>query len=155
MLENKTCPTPFEGLDFSGCSEVPLASSLHTFESEALGEAYSDLNLPVKGIALLDEIPALKDALNIQPNYGGLRWIKRLEANKSGHYYLRKLSRSEKKRFIKNLRQYIPFKKMWLDSKFKNADDFISTSFCWDQTPEGHDYWEAVDARMRWITNLQ
>jgi hypothetical protein len=32
----------------------------------------------------------------------------------------------------------------FLDNIFRECNHAISSCFCWDSTPEGHDYWEKI-----------
>ena len=133
---------------------IPLASSLHEFKSPALAEAYQDLDLNPVGAGYLDEIAALKDQLLTE---GISIHVPRLASNKSGYYYLSKLSRDVRKKYRKNFKTnvfHIPFK-MWLDSEALDMEDFLGSAFTWSWTPEGHDYWEQLDDRMRWSFDLQ
>ena len=133
---------------------IPLASSFHEFKSPALAEAYQELDLNPVGAGCLDEIAALKDQLLTE---GISIHVPRLAPNKSGYYYLSKLSRDVRKRYRKNFKTnvfHIPFK-MWLDSEALDMEDFLGSAFTWANTPEGHDYWEQLDDRMRWSFDLQ
>lgn len=135
-------------------SDVPLASSFYDFKSPALAEAYNDSDLTPVGAAFLEDIAALKDQLTSSGFEG--KYIKRLAPNKSGHYYLRKLTRSERKKYLKNFKtqmRSIPVI-MWLDSVALDTDDFIGSAFTWDNTPEGHQFWMDLDGRLRWVTNI-
>ena len=138
-----------------GCSDVALASSLHEFKSPALAEAYQDSDLTPVGVAYLEDIAGLKDILNAE-KLSGFKCIKRMALNKSGHYYLRKLSRSERKAFIKGFisgNRFMPLK-TWLDSNFQDTEDMLGMSFTWAESKEGHEYWSIVGSRLRWVTNL-
>lgn len=135
--------------------QIPLASSLHNFQSEALGEAYNDLDLTRKGIAPLDQIEAFKDAL-LSSKILPFKKVKRIAPNKSGHYYLRKLSRSERKNYLKNLKACIYFPFMdWMRCLFKGSEEFIGGAFNWEFSVEGHEYWERLEARMGYVEQLQ
>ena len=131
---------------------IPLASSFHDFKSLALAEAYQDSDLTPVGYAYVGEIAETKDKL-----YAPLRHVPRLASNKSGYYYLSKLSRDVRKKYRKNFKTnvfHIPFK-MWLDSEALDMEDFLGSAFTWVATPEGHDYWEQLGDRMRWAFDLQ
>ena len=79
---------------------IPLASSFHEFKSPALAEAYQDSDLTPVGAGYLEEIAGLKDNLLTD----GIRiHVPRLAPDKSGYYYLSKLTRSVRKAFIKNI----------------------------------------------------
>lgn len=131
---------------------IPLASSLHEFKNPALAEAYEDSDLTPVGYAYLGEIAETKDKL-----FAPLIHVPRLASNKSGYYYLSKLSRDVRKKYIKNFKTnvlHIPAK-MWLESKALDIEDFLGSAFTWKHTPEGHDYWEQLDERMRWAFDIQ
>ena len=133
---------------------IPLASSFHEFKSPALAEAYQDSDLSPVGAGYLDEIAALKDQLLTE---GISVHVPRLAPNKSGYYYLSKLSRDARKKYRKNFKTnvlHIPIK-MWLESEALDMEDFLESTFTWSCTPEGHDYWEQIDERMRWAFDLQ
>jgi len=137
-----------------GCISIPLASSFHEFKSPALAEAYQDSDLTPVGAGYLAEIAGLKDQLLTD----GIKiHVPRLAPNKSGYYYLRKLSRTDRKSYRKNFKSnviHIPLK-MWLESEALDMEDFIGGAFVWKNTPEGHDYWEQLDDRMRWAFDIQ
>ena len=125
-----------------------LASSFHEFKSPALAEAYQDSDLTPVGAGYLDEIAGLKDQMVSFPAK-----IPIIQKYKTGHYYLRKLSRSERKAFIRGFKlsnAHIPLTD-WLDTSFDDLEDMINTSFRWNDTPEGHDYWDGLATRSRWM----
>ena len=135
---------------------VPLASSLHEFKSSAVESAYKDLEQSfkgaTKGIGLLSEIPFLKDKL-ISLMHPVSKPI-RLMRYKTGYYYLRKLSRPERKAFYKSYYaqvQEIPVRD-WLSSSFNDLEDFLGCSFVWEYTSLGHGFWSSIATRARWIT---
>ena len=136
-----------EILGYSGY--IPLASSFHEFKSPALAEAYQDSDLSPVGAGYLDEIAALKDQLLTEDIS---IHVPRLAPNKSGYYYLSKLSRDVRKAFVKNIvwgnKNLIPLTAIL-------RSDFLGSAFTWVATPEGHDYWEQIDERMRWAFDLQ
>ena len=142
-----------EILGYSGY--IPLASSFHEFKSPALAEAYQDSDLSPVGAGYLDEIAALKDQLLTEDIS---IHVPRLAPNKSGYYYLSKLSRDVRKAFVKNIvwgnKNLIPLTAI-LRSDYADMEDFIAFPFVWSDTPEGHDYWEQIDERMRWAFDLQ
>ena len=134
------------------CSSIPLASSLHEFKSPALAEAYQDSGY-------IDEIAGLKD----QMISGGIslhahRLAHRLAPNKSGYYYLSKLSRDERKVFVKNTNQkninLIPLTAV-LRSDYADMEEFIAFPFVWSDTPEGYEYWSRISTAARWAFNIQ
>lgn len=133
---------------------IPLASSFHEFKIPSLAEAYQDSDLTPVGAGYLDEIAALKDHLLSD----GIKiHVPRLVPDKSGYYYLSKLSRDVRKKYRKNFKDnvfHIPFK-MWLESEALDMEDFIGSAFTWINTPEGHDYWKQIDDRMRWAFDIQ
>ena len=133
---------------------IPLASSFHEFKSPALAEAYQDSDLTPVGAGYVDEIAGLKDQLLTEDIS---IHVPRLAPNKSGYYYLSKLSRDVRKKYRKNFKTnvlHIPIK-MWLESEALDMEDFLGSTFTWSCTPEGHDYWEQIDDRMRWTFDLQ
>lgn len=149
-----------ENIDFTmgfKISGFPLASSLHAFKSDTLAEAYSDLEkqgmLNPVGIAALTDIPYVKDQLikDIWP----MRKARRIKRNGKGYYYLSKLSRSERKNYLKSLaaenRNLIPTR-VWMQCTFSDMDDFICSSFGWSETKQGLEYWSKISDRARWNT---
>lgn len=131
------------------CSSIPLASSFHEFKSPALAEAYQDSDLTPVGVGYLDGIEALKD----QQMVSFPAKIPIIQKYKTGHYYLRKLSRSERKAFSKAFRAYAVYVPLrdWLSSIFEDLEDMINTSFRWEDTPDGYDYWDALATKARWM----
>lgn len=134
---------------------TPLASSLHEFKSDTLAEAYADLEkqgmLTPVGIAAISEIPYVKDQL-IKEKYP-LRKVPRLVKGATGYYYLRKLSRSERKEWIKEFklhhRNHFPVTD-WLSSNFTDMEDFIACSFSWGYSVKGLEYWSKLADQARW-----
>lgn len=144
-----------KNLAIMGCNSIhiiplALASSMHEFKSPALAEAYQDSDLTPVGIGYLDEIPALKDhmvSFSVK--------IPIIQKYKTGYYYLRKLSRSERKAFIRGFRlsnAYIPLTD-WLATSFEDLEDFIAVGIVWQSTPEGWDYWDGLATKARWLTH--
>ena len=131
----------------------PLASSLHEFKSPALAEAYQELDLNPVGAGCLDEIAALKDQLLTE---GISIHVNRLAPNKSGYYYLSKLSRDVRKAFVKNIvwgnKNLIPLTTV-LRSDYADMEDFIAFAFVWNNTPEGYEYWSRISTAARWNSN--
>ena len=132
---------------------IPLASSLHEFKSPALAEAYQELDLNPVGAGYLDEIAALKGGIlskDIKTH------VPRLAPNKSGYYYLSKLSRGVRKAFVKNIvwgnENLIPLTAI-LRSDYADMEDFIAFPFVWDNTPEGYEYWSMISTEARWNSN--
>ena len=134
-----------------GAGAIPLASRLHSFKDLALAEAYSDAEamglLEPKGAGYLDQIPELKDALiHLMPHVPILR------TGKLGYYYLRKLSRSERKYYLQQMRaNEFPITE-WLSSGFTDMDEFVCSGFRWDDTAQGYEYWERISNWARWAT---
>lgn len=129
---------------------IPLASSLHEFKSPALAEAYQDSDLTPVGVGYLDDITASKDQMVSFPVK-----IPIIQKNKTGYYYLRKLSRSERKAIIRGFgisNEYIPLTD-WLATSFEDLEDFIAVSIVWQFTPEGWDYWDGLATKARWLTD--
>ena len=131
-----------------GATPSSIASSFHEFKSPALSEAYQDSDLTPIGAGYLDEIAALKDQMVSFPAK-----IPIIQKYKTGYYYLRKLSRSERKAFGKAFKSYAVYIPLgdWLSSRFEDLEDMINTSFRWDDTPEGYDYWDGLATRSRWM----
>ena len=131
----------------------PLASSLHEFKSPALAEAYQELDLNPVGVGNLYEIAALKDQLLTE---GISTHVTMLAPNKSGYYYLSKLSRGVRKAFVKNIvwgnKNLIPLTAI-LRSDYADMEDFIAFPFVWDNTPEGYEYWSRISTEARWNSN--
>lgn len=133
----------------------PLASSLHEFKSDTLADVYNDLDklgmLNPVGTGLIEDIPYLKDK-DISKLYP-ITKIPRLIQGATGYYYLRKLSRSERRAYLKAVkaenRNLIPLKD-WLSSPFKDMDDFICCSFGWSDTEQGFEFWDKISTRARW-----
>lgn len=132
---------------------IPLASSFHEFKSPALAEAYQELDLNPVGAGCLDEIAALKDQLLIDTFK---IHVPRLAPNKSGYYYLSKLSRGVRKSFVKNIvwgnKNLIPLTAI-LRSDYADMEDFIAFPFFWNNTPEGYEYWSMISTEARWNSN--
>lgn len=133
----------------------PLASSLHEFKSPALAEAYQELYLTPVGAGYLDEIAALKDQLLIDTFK---IHVPRLAPNKSGYYYLSKLSRGVRKAFVKNTvwgnKNLIPLTAI-LRSDYADMEDFIAFPFDWNNTPDGYEYWSRISTAARWVFDIQ
>lgn len=132
-------------------NNIPLASSMHEFLSPELAEAYNDLSKSLqkatKGVALLADIPMLKDRLV------PIIHVPKLDRYKSGYYYLRKLTRSQRKYWVKeykNYHRYIPIVN-WLESSFTDMEEFLYT-FYWEESIKGFDYWDNIAIRARWAT---
>lgn len=139
-------PDKVEGSN--GIKSIPLASSLHEFKSPALAEAYQDSDLTPVGAGYIDEIAGLKDQMVSFPVK-----IPIIQKYKTGYYYLRKLSRSERKAFIRGFKlsnAYIPLTD-WLATSFEDLEDFIAVGIVWQSTPEGWDYWDGLATRSRWM----
>lgn len=133
----------------------PLASSLHDFKSDTLAEAYSDLEkqgmLNPVGRAALSDIPYVKDQL-IKEKYP-IKKVPRLVKGATGYYYLRKLSRSERKEFLKELKLHHRghfTSQEWLMANFGDLEDFIACSFSWGGSVKGLEYWSNISDRARW-----
>lgn len=69
----------------------------------------------------------------------------------NGHHYYRKLSRKERK----NYRQeqawqalYVPLTAQ-LSERYDDMSDFLSQSFIWHLSHQGHEYWEMIAGYMR------
>ena len=134
---------------------IPLASSLHEFKSPALAEAYQDSDQTPVGAGYLDEIAALKGWLlskDIKTH------VPRLAPNKSGYYYLSKLSRGVRKAFVKNIvwgnKNLIPLTAI-LRSDYADMEDFIAFPFDWNNTPGGYEYWSRISTAARWAFDIQ
>jgi len=65
---------------------------------------------------------------------------------KTGKFWLTKLSRADQKKFKENFandRLKIEANENiddWLNAKYSSRNNFIISSFVWDETPEGHEY---------------
>lgn len=57
--------------------------------------------------------------------------------------YYRKLSKKERRQFRLNCEAYYEgcFKKMLNSKSVSNLENFLSYSFHWDSTKQGHSYW--------------
>lgn len=125
---------------------------MHQFKEPALADAYDDLERlglsnPV-GVGLLDQIPYLKDQLNPATH------VPILLKDKPGYYYLRKLSRFQRKAWIRANRkdmQIVPLTD-WLASSFIDMEDFLASSFIWNNTEEGYAFWDNLTNLARWST---
>jgi hypothetical protein len=68
----------------------------------------------------------------------------------TGLYYLNKLSKADQVRFLRNFskpeHQRTEEINIYqrLSSEYKTMDQFISTAFHWDSTPEGFWYWHTI-----------
>jgi len=138
-----------------GIHGIPLASSLHEFKSDTLAEAYIDLEklgmLNPVGIASLTDIPYVKDQL-IKERYP-MGKVPRLVKGATGYYYLRKLSRSERREWMKEFKRYnrSHFSSQdWLATPFDDLEDFIGCSFSWGQSVKGLEYWGRIADNARW-----
>ena len=132
---------------------IPLASSFHEFKSPALAEAYQDSDLTPVGAGYLQELAGLKDQLLTD----GIKiHVPRLAPNKSGYYYLNKLSRGVRKAFIKNtIRENTNLTPLTaiLRADYADMEDFIAFPFVWTDTPQGYEYWNIVSTEARWNSN--
>lgn len=145
-----------EGDELVGISmssyDYPLASNLTKFSENKVAEIYHDLKPSFesarKGVAFIEEIAGLKCSLF--PSWH----VPIILENKSGHYYLRKLSRRDRKQFLKYINTSLPYipQNNWLNSPFLDMDDFLGSSFTWEFTEEGHDYWEHLRDTFQWAT---
>lgn len=142
------------GYPLEGATEayVKLASSMHEFKQPALADAYDDLErlglLKPVGVGYLDEIPGLKNQLHPTSH------VPIMLRDKSGHYYLRKLSRLQRKAFIKANRKDMPLVPQtdWLGSSFLDMEDFLGSSFVWEQSEQGYVFWDKLANLARWST---
>lgn len=116
----------------------------------------------IKNSSIEDTYIDLVDAFGFENDVKEVLYLKtisthvpRLVKYATGYYYLRKLSRSQRKEFLKEFKlanKYVPVT-YWLASNFENMDDFIRISFSWDHTAQRFDYWERIATKARWITN--
>ena len=104
-----------------------------------------------KRIGIVGEIAETKNKL-----YAPLHHVPRLAPNKSGYYYLSKLSRSVRKAFIKNTTRentnLIPLTTI-LRADYAGMEDFIAFPFVWTDTPQGYEYWNILSTEARWNSN--
>lgn len=126
----------------------PLASSCHEYQIPDLKDAMCDYSTPA-GYAYIGDIPETKDRL-----YAPFFHVPKLGRNKSGYYYLRKLTRPQRKAWIKANRNDMPLIPIldYLQATYPDMDDFISSGFIWNETPEGYEYWEKIANAARWNT---
>ena len=73
----------------------------------------------------------------------------------TGYYYLRKLTRSQRKEWLKEFRlhhrNHFPVTD-WLSTNFTDMEDFIACSFSWGQSVKGLEYWSRISDYGRWNT---
>lgn len=129
----------------------PLASSCHDYAIPDLKDAMCDYSTPA-GYAYIADIPETKDRL-----FAPLFHVLKLDRNKSGYYYLRKLTRPQRKAWIKANRTDMPLIPIidYLQAIYSDMDDFISSGFIWSETPEGYEYWENIANAARWNTKRE
>lgn len=155
-MENETTGKRWHSTgEVTDIPNIPLASSLHEFKSDTLAEAYTDLEklgmLNPVGIATLTDIPYIKDQL--MKEKCPMRKVPRLVKGATGYYYLRKLSRSERKEFLKEFKLHHRghfSTQEWLATTFDDLEDFIACSFSWGGSVKGFEYWSKLADRARW-----
>jgi hypothetical protein len=66
---------------------------------------------------------------------------------KTGKEYYEMLSPKEKEQYMLNLLSQDKNEKHVMDQKYHSFDAFMNISFFWNDTPQGHEYWERISRR--------
>ena len=132
---------------------VPLASSLHRWSTDRAREIYEDMvvgtsDVHIAPLGQLYEIKTSRLGANLPKIF-----VPYLAKGKSGYYYLRKLSRSDRKEYLKEMKLAnagaFPITE-WLASGFEDFEEFLTVGFDWGNTSKGVSYWQGKADQARW-----
>lgn len=132
---------------------IPLASSLHEWKSLDIQSIYDDAlglagSISIAPLGQLYEAKTSRLGANLPKIF-----VPYLAKSKSGYYYLRKLSRSDRKEYLKEMKLAsagaFPITE-WLASGFEDFEEFLTVGFDWGNTSKGVSYWQGKADQARW-----